>query len=623
MKLISLLTNNFKRLKGERKFDLPDGVIGITGPNGEGKSTIGAAIAWVLFGPDMLPTGKADVVSWGADDCSVALTFELDGTIYHAQRVQLKNGASNAYLYTDTQGIAQGIDATNREIERLLGVDRVGFLISVYARQEELSGLASLTASNRMKAVLRLLGIEQITTAIEQVRAMARDDRKVLEGQREGYDDPQIIEEELNRVVAEQQKAADDRTALEDRLNVIQKEQDALVIQSVAVIPQIQAYQIYIDRRTKAQVACSAAEAELRASEHVYDQIEAPETVGPEPEPVDEEYMAHVSEEVAVARSEIKALSERLDGLTKSSKCYACDRPFDHAADLLSQINALTRRFDELNEINDTQYAELVILRGAVNARLEWKLRTEKRHRHDQTVQAGLDRQQRARAVVTQTFDALDALVPVMDVSEEMKEIQENRLKTEIAAGRIRESLATLAEYIRNLSEDWETTVNLLAIAKQRKDKIAELEESVISHETAANELTRLKETLISQVIPAVSEKASSLVSKFTDGRYTEVNLTSDYEIQYRNEFGELKSFDNLSGGEKDVFALALRLALADLRADSIGVLLLDEVLESLDPDRQEATWNAIERLTKRYNQILLITHVEKFKDRAATVIGV
>jgi DNA repair exonuclease SbcCD ATPase subunit len=71
------------------------------------------------------------------------------------------------------------------------------------------------------------------------------------------------------------------------------------------------------------------------------------------------------------------------------------------------------------------------------------------------------------------------------------------------------------------------------------------------------------------------------------------------------------------------VFALALRLAIADLKAGSIGVLVLDEVLDSLDAGRQEATWAALERLTNRYNQIFVITHVDSFKDRAPHTIQV
>jgi DNA repair exonuclease SbcCD ATPase subunit len=50
--------------------------------------------------------------------------------------------------------------------------------------------------------------------------------------------------------------------------------------------------------------------------------------------------------------------------------------------------------------------------------------------------------------------------------------------------------------------------------------------------------------------------------------------------------------------------------------------LFLDEILESLDEDRQDLAWKVLERLTKRYQQIFVVTHVERFKDRAIAPIS-
>jgi exonuclease SbcC len=160
--------------------------------------------------------------------------------------------------------------------------------------------------------------------------------------------------------------------------------------------------------------------------------------------------------------------------------------------------------------------------------------------------------------------------------------------------------------------------------ARYEKDvkSIKMLQKEIVDYTTTSAELAKFKTEMVSGVIPTLSERASELITQITEGKYSELSLTPAYDIQYRNDQGDFKSFPNLSGGEQDAFALAMRLAIADLRASRIGVLVLDEVFESLDSDRQEATWQALEKLSTRFSQVFLVTHVASFKDRAPYTIN-
>lgn len=629
MRITQLQTINFKRLHGHRTYDFPDGIVGITGNNGRGKSTIASAIAWSLFGPEVLPTGKADVVTWGTDRAFVRTILELNGTQYNIERHQTKSGTSDAQVVLvpddpiyPPQFIARGIDPVNREVEKILGVDRVGFLASVYARQEELSGLASLTPANRMKTVLRLMGIEQLTSAIDKVRANARDVRKELEGLRAGYQNPDEVAELLEKLLDEEDHVDQEIEEEQERLAILIKGKETLNAKVVQLIPQRQAYEQYRDKLSKATIAFRVAAAELRGEEREAEKPR-PSPPGEEPERVDADDVSRAAGNVQATVREIDRLLKTIANLQSSSVCYACHRPFDHAEDIQTQIREINEQIDSLLFDKEQYESEHFVLSAALSDRKKWEHDNEKFQESQKLFDEVMQRLERARTTVAREHEYLRSIQPVEDPTEALEAVQREVSESENGAAQIRVSLATLAEQKKRIEQQRYTYTNFLEAANFLQGEIDKKEGTALNTEVTATELTRLKESMIAMAIPTLSDRASRLVNEFTDGRYTELHLTANYEIQYRNDLGELKSFDNLSGGEKDVFALALRLAISDLRADSIGILLLDEVMESLDVDRQQATWQAVERLTNRYNQVLLITHVQDFKDRASTVIEV
>ena len=80
---------------------------------------------------------------------------------------------------------------------------------------------------------------------------------------------------------------------------------------------------------------------------------------------------------------------------------------------------------------------------------------------------------------------------------------------------------------------------------------------------------------------------------------------------------GELKPV--ISGGEDDIVNLALRLAISQMIADRAGqsfsLLVLDEVFGSLDDTRRDNVVSLLQNLKNRFEQIILITHVESIHD--------
>ena len=82
-----------------------------------------------------------------------------------------------------------------------------------------------------------------------------------------------------------------------------------------------------------------------------------------------------------------------------------------------------------------------------------------------------------------------------------------------------------------------------------------------------------------------------------------------------------------ISGGEEDLANLVLRLAISEMIAERAGqpfsLLILDEVFGSLDETRRHNVVDLLRRLQDRFEQVILITHIESVReglDRVVTV---
>jgi exonuclease SbcC len=123
---------------------------------------------------------------------------------------------------------------------------------------------------------------------------------------------------------------------------------------------------------------------------------------------------------------------------------------------------------------------------------------------------------------------------------------------------------------------------------------------------------------------PEISELASSFLAELTDGRYSELELDDEYNVIVLED-GIPKPV--ISGGEEDLANLVLRLAISQMIAERAGqsfsLLVLDEVFGSLDEARRHNVVELMRRLHDRFEQVVVITHIESVReglDRVMTV---
>jgi len=177
---------------------------------------------------------------------------------------------------------------------------------------------------------------------------------------------------------------------------------------------------------------------------------------------------------------------------------------------------------------------------------------------------------------------------------------------------------------LRTAREALETAGRASEEFRKMEERAAALARDRRLHEELDRGFSDLRTDLNAQLRPELSELASSFLAELTDGRYTELELTDSYDVLVLEE-GVPKPV--ISGGEEDVANLVLRLAISQMIAERAGqafsLLVLDEVFGSLDELRRHNVVDLLRSLHDRFEQVVLITHIESVRDGLDRVLSV
>jgi exonuclease SbcC len=184
MILKSIRLKNFRKFK-DSSIDFPEGVTGVVGLNGAGKSTVFEAVAWALYGPLAARTSTDQIRREGAapsESCRVELDFIFNDDFYHVVReMSGKNLSASGNATINGKMAANGAEALNRYIHTKLGMDWKSFYTSIFAKQKELNTLSSMNPSERRQLILRMLGINVVDDIISKIRSDTKEKKNLVE----------------------------------------------------------------------------------------------------------------------------------------------------------------------------------------------------------------------------------------------------------------------------------------------------------------------------------------------------------------------------------------------------------------------------------------------------------
>ncbi len=291
-------------------------------------------------------------------------------------------------------------------------------------------------------------------------------------------------------------------------------------------------------------------------------------------------------------------LLERVDGLTAEVAELA--EPFDGAVPELDELRASAER------------AHTLAARAA-------ELGAQREH---------LDQAERDLAAAGKRIDTLDAELARLAGEAEVlafDEAQHARLRDERehAAGALEE--ARLAERgasdaLKDAEKAEAELVAALRQAKETQAKVDELRSEARYVERVAMLLEGFRDHLVARVGPELSREAEALFRELTNHEYDDLKVDEEKLTIQIADGDSYFAIDRFSGSETDLANLALRVAistqLSRLSGADVGMMVLDEVLGSLDEERKDLMVQALGRLSSRFHQLFVVTHAEQVKDQ-------
>ncbi len=192
-------------------------------------------------------------------------------------------------------------------------------------------------------------------------------------------------------------------------------------------------------------------------------------------------------------------------------------------------------------------------------------------------------------------FRALD-----IEIREIQTSLKSSKSLHDFAESAVKQAATRIAEY------------------QERAKELLQAQQSAASYEVLARELRSLREILNRTIRPDLQARASENLNLLTNGRYSYLDLDDNFEARI-SEDGVIKPV--ISGGEEDVVALSLRLALSELIQERNGrpmsLFILDEVFGSLDAERRQSVLDRLASLKGRFNQVIVISHIEEINQVA------
>ncbi len=197
MILTRLRLENFKRYVNF-ELEFGEGLIGVIGKNGSGKSTIFEAILFALYG-EFKSRGQKDLVrnsnATAKDAVAVELAFEFEGLEYRVIReFRGKNLSANAKLFKTEELTTSGAREVTNAIVALTKMSKDAFTQTLFASQKELTSLSSLNKEDRKRMIRRLLGLEKIDFIEKELVEKSRELKRSITA----FDEILLSQEEAN-----------------------------------------------------------------------------------------------------------------------------------------------------------------------------------------------------------------------------------------------------------------------------------------------------------------------------------------------------------------------------------------------------------------------------------------
>lgn len=227
----SLSCENLLKYQTLQLDNLPErGLIGVSGLNESGKSSIGESICFALFGRSFaVPANEQEkLLRWGESSCSAELVFSSgDSERFRINRYLDRDGNHAAKLFRDKDPehpMARGAERVEATLRSILGYGYQEFVESFYLAQREIT-----TPHPHSVAVKIMAGIAPMERCRDEFLAEIQREKTGIGAARKKALEVASRIKELNFDEAPLMAMEAERLRLKDRADLIRKRSDAVV----------------------------------------------------------------------------------------------------------------------------------------------------------------------------------------------------------------------------------------------------------------------------------------------------------------------------------------------------------------------------------------------------------
>lgn len=602
MLIKSILATNFRKYQNLVIEDIPEsGLITVSGSNESGKTSIGEAICFALYGRTFFLDEKSlnKIVCWGSDVAEVTLTFKTGlGDTYVLWRSINRSGESHVKLQrtaTDIDIIDENNELDKEEdvtaaLTKILGFDYDAFANSFYLAQRELT--SPDPQSNTIKQMAGIGAYAKITDDFEISNQIHEDAilelKPQIDSTKAELEAINLDENWLPELIDAEETLGNEKKQRESLVGYLNNDEQ-LYTNNFGFFHRARKTYSVFSTFSKLLFPIALTLWLLWVANKFFKES-LTSILASFLEDTDVSVFSGLIDKWAMPAVIIAAIgyfltlvirrkaTNKMQSLDQEAQGFAGSLHEGHRCVTTLIETLLPERVVQMLNEKNTKSSTLQVLppREQFN-NLTYLIQNTPAYQSDP---------EELTAAVARLTDALKKQ------DDEIEDIG-NKLNDDISEEKARSDLAgELRSSLQNLQK---------VVDKCRY--------SIDTQNTAIGLMHRAAKDSVDLFNKNIADISADTLPKFTEGRYSEVRIAEDFSVQiYSDEKEDYMDFDEISSGTQRQVMLALRIAMSEELAINTGndqqFIFLDEPFAFFDQLRTKSTMLALPNVSKVINQI-------------------
>ncbi len=631
----------------DSEFTFTHGVNAIIGIMGSGKTSIVQALTFGLFGTfpalHSRKIGLDDLIMkrpHNKSNAEVSLDFQVGGKTYSVTRIiELGKGTTKAEIREDGKLLEVNPQGVNRVVEDVLQMDYDLFSKAVYSEQNSLDYFLTIPKGQRTQHIDRMLKLDRFEKAREGSVSLSN---RIIHGKEEKTKLLEELEKEgldsrIKEISEEVSKLDDEKGGMEKELKEIKSDRESLqdrVEESDEMEEKFNRTRIEIESTRTGKKELEESLKSSREKLRGVEPGEMPDTIRKldrEIETLEKEIEKRREDfeesrnNIASLNAEISAIKEQVSQMEMlGDRCPTCD----------SQITEDKRR-----KLTDVRKGKEMVIRNKVNSLVKEMDEDKKRiiliedHLKERVLNkeklssmledlehiGGLEERmkgyQEKEELLSKEMDSINSELKDVDVKEMRKRLQDIIAKEREISTR----LSGLSEKIDDRKESLQDLKKREEMLRKYKKDMEKDEEIVGKLKTFVKVLKITQDSLREEFLKNVNHSMGRIwndLYPYGDISGVRLAIDKDYVLQVKTSEGWISVDGIVSGGERSIACLALRISFSMALVPNLKWLILDEPTHNLDINAIDQFTGVLrERINNFVEQVFLITHEERVSE--------